>query len=251
MSVALGTGLIYPAFRVAGITQRPQRIPSPDQTADAIGVINRMLGSWDIDPLEIYTYPSTLYALNANQISYQFGVGAADFPGAAAPSEASIVEANVVLPGTPLLRYHLEVTDKAGWSQIVLQAIPGGIPTVIYPDYGFPICTIFLFPQPAAGYQLELYTPKAMPVFSTVGDTVTLPLGYEEAIVANLAIKLALHFRTQTTITKEMVANANKSLAYIESRNAPVPKLRNDAANLTPRRGAGDWNWWRTGGYGS
>jgi hypothetical protein len=249
MSVTLGTGILNPAFRIAFITQRPMRTPSPDQYSEGITILNRMLGSWDIDPLEIYTYPATLFPLNANQISYQFGPGAADFPGTPAP--IAIPEANVVLPGTPLLRYHLDVTDKAGWSQIVLQAIPGGIPTVIYPDFGYPIGTISLFPQPAAGYQLELYQPQQMPVFSTTGDTVTLPPGYEAAIVKNLALEIALQFPTQAKVTKEMKDEAGKSLAYVQSRNARVLKLRNDAATLSPRRGAGDWNWWRTGGYGS
>jgi hypothetical protein len=249
MSIVLGTGILNPAFRIAGVTQRPMRTPSPDQYAEGITILNRMLGSWDIDPLDIFTYKITLYALTANQISYQFGVGAADFPAAAAP--IAITQANVILPGTPLLRYPLTITDKAGWAQIVLQAIPGGIPNLIYPDFGYPICTLYIYPQAEAGYQLELYTPQTLPVFSLVTDTVVLPMGYEEAIVTNLALKIAKSFRTQTTITPAMVTDAARSLAYIQSRNAPVPKLRNDAANLTPPRGAGDWNWWRTGGYGS
>jgi hypothetical protein len=80
---------------------------------------------------------------------------------------------------------------------------------------------------------------------------VVLPLGYEEAIVCNLAVKLAKHFRTQTTITPEMISDAARSLAFIESRNAQAPKLKNDAAGLSRQRGAGDWNWWRTGGFGT
>jgi hypothetical protein len=249
MSIVLGTGILNPAFRVAGVTQRPMRTPSPDQYAEGITILNRMLGSWDIDPLDIFTYLITTYPLNENQISYQFGAGAADFP--AAPAPIAIPEANVILPGAPDLRYPLEVVDKAQWSKIVLQTIPGGIPTIIYPDFDYPIGTIYIFPQPPAGYLLELYTPQTLPVFSLVTDTVTLPLGYEEAIVSNLALKIAKHFRTQTKFTPEMITDAARSLAFIENRNAPVPKLRNDAANLTPRRGAGDWNWWRTGGYGS
>ena len=246
MSVLLGTGLLYPAFRIAGVTKRPMRVPSPDQSAEGIGIINRMLGSWDIDPLEIFTTAIQLFNLNANQESYAMGTGAADF-NVPAPTQISL--ANIILPGTPPIRKELHITDKEGWAAIELQLIPGGIPTTLYPDYDFPITTLYLYPQAPAGYQIELYTPQLLPVFAAVTDTVTLPQGYEHAIVQNLAVLLSQQFRSQADMDPDVPRIAGLALAEIESRNAPVPRLTSDAARLNSGRGAGNWNWWRTGGF--
>lgn len=251
MSILLGKGLLLPAFRIAGITQRPGRniLANPDYAEEAIAIINRLLGSWDIDPLDIFTYTITLYPLaGPNKISYQFGAGAADFPSAPAP--IAITDANIVLAGTPLLRYPLRITDKAGWADIVLQAVPGGITTTIYPDFGFPIGTIYLYPQPPAGYQLELYTPATLPFFVALTDTVELPLGYERAIVYGMACELADTFPLQAELAPGARGTAAKALAAVERRNAKVPRMKNDAPSSRSPRQDSDWNWWRTGGFG-
>jgi hypothetical protein len=246
VSIVLGTGLLYPAFRIAGVTKRPMRVPSPDQSQEAIGIINRMLGSWDIDPLEIYASTIATYNLVADQLSYTIGPSG-NFNVTPTPTEITL--ANIILPGTPPIRRELHITDKEGWGALDLQLIPGGIPTTLYPDYTFPLATLYLYPQAPAGYQIELYTPQLLPVFAAVTDSVVLPQGYEHAIVQNLAVLLSQQFRSQADMDPDVPRIAGLALAAIESRNAPVPRMTNDAARLNSGRGAGNWNWWRTGGF--
>ncbi len=246
MSVALGTGLLNPAFRIAGVTKRPMRTPSPDQYSEAIGIINRMIGTWNCDPLDIFTTTIAVFNLVANQLSYTIGPSG-NFN--VTPTPQRIDLANIILPGTPPIRKEMRITDKEGWAAIDLQLIPGGIPTTLYPDYAFPLTTLYLYPQAPAGYQIELYTPQLIPTFAATTDTVTLPPGYEHAIVQNLAVLLSQQFRSQADMDSDVPRIAGLALAAIESRNAPVPRLTNDAARLNTARGGGDWNWWRTGGY--
>lgn len=248
MSILLGTGILYPAFRTAGVTDRPMRTPSPDQVAEGIPLLNRMLGSWNCSRMNIFTVGSAIYALTANKITYQIGLTAPAPFNVASPQRITL--ANIILPGTPLLRQPLRILNDTEWARIRLQTLPGAITSAIYPDYNFPVGTISLYGQPSAGYQLELYTWTLIPKFAAVTDVVTLPDGYEEAMVLNLACRIAKQFPTQARMDPLVYGDAARSLAAIQSRNAPVRRLRNDAAGLgadNPK--GGDWNWWRTGGY--
>lgn len=246
-AIKLGTGILNPAFRIAGITKRPMRTPSPDQYAEAVPVLNRLFGSWDTDRLNIFTVQPSIFPLVANQLEYTIGPGG-NFN---VPAPEKIEDANVILAGSPPLRQPLGILDEKAFSQIRLQLIPGAIPTAIYPDYDFPLGNISVYPQCEAGLQLELYMWQVLPVFSAVTDAVVLPLGYERAMVLNLAVELALMYPLESELLPGAEDKANMALAAIQSKNAPVPRLTNDASGLSTRGNAEGWNWWRTGGYGS
>jgi hypothetical protein len=238
--------LLKPAFRLAGVTDRPGREPSPEQYAEGIGILRRMIGSWNCNPLDTFGTSIDVYPLVANKKIYTIGgpgLGA-DFD-AAVPQR--ITDANILLTGTPTVRKGVKILNRDQWAAISLQDIGGAIPYALYPDYNFPLCNIYVRYQAPAGYQLELYTWQRIPVFAQSTDIVTLPDGYEQAIVTNGALLIAQQFPSQAHLDPRTEKTANYSLAAVESRNAPVPYMRNDYAGMGSGRGS-DANWWRAGG---
>jgi hypothetical protein len=239
--------LIGSALRIAGITGRPGRISSPDQSTEAIAALNRMLGSWNCDPLKVFETQVDRYALTPQQTDYFIGP-TGDF---VAPRPIKIVRANIVLTDeAPELHKPLRVVEVTDWADIVFPELEAGAwPAVLYNDHAMPDSKLYLYPQPIAANDLELFTLSAIQQFVALTDVVELPDGYEEAIVYNLALRVASHYPTQASLAPEAPDLANEALARIQSNNAPVPRLRNDAAGLGHGARNADSRWWLSGGF--
>ena len=218
--IEVGRGLLYPALRKAAVTLGPQRTPSVAQYQDAIEELNRLLGSLNCDPLWIYGQDILSFPLNAGQKIYTIGIdptgglASSDF---AVPVPKAITEAVYASGG---LRYPLGILTRQLWAQISLQDIAGGIPEGIYFDHGYPIANLYLYPQAADG-DLELYVWHLIPGVAALDDVVVVPPGYEDAIVLNLAVRLAPHF--QREVHPDVRQQARESLMRLESLNAPQP----------------------------
>jgi hypothetical protein len=221
-NINVGPGLLYPALRKAGVTLGPQRKPSPAQYQDGLEELNRLIGSLNCDRLFIYTQDRYVAPLTESK-TYTIGLSNDPnvTPDLALPRPQKIESANVISPGDPAIRYALGVVDSLAWPQIGVQDSPGGIPSVLYDDYAYPMSTLYLYPQASSGYLLEMYCWHLVPTFFSADDFVYLPPGYEDALVLNLAVRLAPHF--QRNVDPNVREDARISLMRVESINAPKP----------------------------
>ena len=207
----VGQGLLYPALRKAGVTLGPQRTPSPAQFQDAIDELNRLLGSLSCDPLWIYGQDILSLPLDGKTV-YTIGI---DPTGSRPPADFAvtvpkgITEAVYVSGGA---HYEVLLLTPQQWAQ---QCHAG-----VYFDRGYPIANLYLNGQPSTG-NLDLYTWHVIPSVAGLGDVVVIPPGYEDAIVLNLACRLAPHF--QRPVHPDLRQQARESLTRLESINAPQP----------------------------
>jgi hypothetical protein len=102
-----------------------------------------------------------------------------------------------------------------------MQDIPNAIPQVLYNDRASPVSTLYLWGQPIAGYQLELFMWTPVPTYQSAGDMVVAPGQYEDALVLNLACRMAPHF--QRAVDPDLRQQARESLMRLMSINAPQP----------------------------
>jgi hypothetical protein len=220
--IEVGRGLLYPALRKAAITIGPQRTPSPAQFQDAIEELARLTGSLNCDRLFIYSLDILQLPLTAGQKAYTIGqdpTGAIDADWNVARPQG-ITEANVI-SSDGSLRYPVAVLTPQAWAAIAMQDMAGGIPQGIYHDRAYPVSTIYVYGQPMENLTLELYAWHQVPIFTSLTDVVLLPPGYEDALVLNLAVRLAPHF--QRIIPDDVRMQARESLMRLESINAPQP----------------------------
>jgi hypothetical protein len=228
--VEVGTGLLYPALRKAGITLGPQRTPSPAQFQDAIDELNRLTGSLNCDRLFIYSIARDEYPLDPPKMTYTIGIPTdpsevVDF---VAQRPQLIESANIIFnQGNPNVRSPLGLASDREWAQISVQEMPNSIPDVIYNDRAYPVSTLYLWGQPMAGQILELFTWVQVPAFQNLTDQVLLPLQYEDTLVLNLAVRLVSHFPLAPNVPRQVDPNlyqqARESLMRLESINAPQP----------------------------
>jgi hypothetical protein len=222
--VSAGKGLIYPALRKAAVTLGPQRTPSPAQYQDGLEELNRLVGSLNCDRLNIFTNQRWEFPLTAGLKTYTIGQDPtgqiiADLD---APRPQAIERANIITgSGGSDLRYPLALPTVLQWALIPMQDLGMTIPTALYNDRAYPLSTLYLYGQPMEGCRLELFYWLLIPVFQTADDIVLLPPGYEDALVLNLAVRLAPHF--QRAVEPDVRADAQKALMRLESINAPKP----------------------------
>ncbi|PWT72946.1 MAG: hypothetical protein C5B60_08820 [Chloroflexi bacterium] len=222
-TVGLKQAILYPALRKAGITLGPQRTPSPAQYQDAIDELNRLIGSFNCDRLNIYTVGLYQYSLTGAK-TFTIGIDSSGqtTPDCNGPRPERIERANIIY-SVPQIRRPLALVTHQQWSQIVVQDIANTISWALYDDYAYPVSTLYIYPQPVPGYILELYQWQLVPTFVTSDDIVCLPPGYEDAFVLNLAVRLAPHF--QRPVDPDVRQQARESLMRIQSINAPKPIL--------------------------
>jgi hypothetical protein len=223
--VEVGQGLLYPALRKAQVTLGPLRVPSTAQFQDALWELNRLIGSLNCDRLNIYSIADYEFPLETGKMAYTIGLSpdplfTADFP---VERPQMIERANIVVTSTsPTVRYPLALFTASQWALIQVREIPDTIPQVLYNDRAYPISTLYLWGQPMAGYVLELFPWILIPTFRTITDVVLLPPGYEDALVLNLAVRLAPHFQ-KGAVPPDVREDAWKALMRLESINAPKP----------------------------
>lgn len=239
--IQVGSGILYPALRKAGVTLGPGRGPSPAQYRDSLDELNRLMGSLNCDRLFIYAIDEAQYPLTDSKASYTIGDSTSDFNG----PRPQLIEAANIFAGT--IPYRLALPDTAAWARMARIPFSGGtIPTTLYNDRAFPVSRLWLWPPPAAGLMLELYTWHQIPAVTAVTDGVTLPAQYFDALVLNLAVRLAPHF--QRPLDPIVMQQARESLMRLESINAPQPVL--EIPWSCGCSGSGGSDWFVAGGGG-
>lgn len=239
--------LIYAALRRARVVLAPGRTPSNDQYAELLDEVNRMIGTWNCERPRIYTTTiSDPLPLDGSK-TYTIGIdpagqATADFS-IARPQE--IVKANLLFPSEPTVRRDIHLLTDQEWGNIVVQDIPNAPMFSLYNDGGYPFSTLYCWPQSPAGYSLELFYWQAIPKFTSLDDAVTLPDGYEDAIVLNLAVRAdQMAWPVKEPMNPSVRQDALRALAAIASKNAaPPPKVSSCAPSGYSGSRRGDFNW--------
>lgn len=232
-----GTGVS--ARRLASDAFRELMVERPGQTApaefydDALRQLQRLTDQWQVDRLLISGIQRATYPLSASQRTY--GIGG-DVERRPVKLTAAAVIASGATDEAPV-----SITDDR--SSV---ASRGGY--WLHCDYAWPTAEITLSWAPASGETLVVYSWGTIRQWVSLDDTVTLAPGYEQALVANLALQMAPAFAGFAKIPQPLLMdirdNARVARASIMRANMRRPEMRTDADFGC----GGSWDI-RTGGY--
>lgn len=96
-----------------------------------------------------------------------------------------------------------------------------GRPSCLFYHPTFPLGNVFVYPTPQVSESLHIESLKPFTEtssFSAATDTLSFPPNYEEALIYNLAIRLAPELGI--TISQETSAIANTSYSYLTTLNS-------------------------------
>lgn len=224
--------MISRSMRLIGALGRGET-PTDDEQTDGLAALNAMMDSWDAQSLAVYRVQSESFTWTASQTSQTMGSGG-DFN---TTRPAEIVS---MFQRVSNVDYDIQKADDRQYALIPAKSTNGTLIKWIYPEMNYPLVTLYAYPVPSANATVHITSWKALQSFSAATDALALPEGYEDAIVFNLAMRLAPEY--QRPIPPEVVKTANSGMRIIKQRNNRIPNAVVEPALWT----ASSWDW-RTG----
>jgi hypothetical protein len=201
--------------------------PTSDESADALTALNAMIDSWRNERLLTYALMESTVTLSAGDTTYT--IGAAGNIVATCPVK---IESAFVRSGN--VDFPVEIIDKARFDAIPDKTTTSDIPQFIYYDHAVTTGTMNVWPVPTTANVLHVTMWTVLSTLATVGTTVTLPPGYERALVYNLAIEIAPEYEKK--ISQEVAKNAKESLAAIKKINSRQTLAYSEIGSLGHRQ---------------
>lgn len=195
--------------------------PSADEANDALMSLNALISSWSNDSLTLYARSWETFTLTSGIGTYTIG------PGGNFNTTRPLVvrDAYVRLGGTD---YAVGIVTDEAYNSISFKALTG-IPQFLNYDNAYPLANIRIYPVPSSAYPLFLLTEKAITQFATLDIEMSLPDGWERALVYNLALELAPEYAQP--VDPSVVNIANSSLGLLRTgvaKNRPMDAYPQD-----------------------
>ena len=216
--------IIDQALKLIGVLGVGADITAQEYT-DSLRTMNMMLDRWNLTDLLVYSTNPHTFPLVLGKQSYTLGTGG-DFD---MPRPSKIERISIQYPSTNGVVLELPLDqdfDLEHWQSLIVKNIPSAFPVICYNNTGFPFMELNVWPIPAAPCNLILYTWDMMPLIANIADNVELPTGYADAVVYNLAVRLAQMF--DRIPSPELVAEAKQAKHDINDINNGTPTLHTD-----------------------
>src|SRR4029453_1334984 len=150
--------------------------PTATESNDALAALNQLIGSWSAAGVPIYQEAHDMIPLT----------GATSYALATRP--VKITSAQVIYSG---ISFPVAIVPSQVWTQPKDRTATSKFAKELWYDGGYPTGFISLWPAPPTGSHPELYYLKPLAQFASLGDTISLPPGYEQALRFALAGVLA------------------------------------------------------------
>jgi hypothetical protein len=169
-----------------------------------------MVASWSVEGNLVFTQQFETFPIVSGQKTFTIGTGG-DFD----TDRVLRISSAYVTQGTQdylLTRYNKDeyaaIDDKNTSS----------IPTIYYFDANYPLANLTLYPVPVGVQTITLVDENALAGFTTLDTVFAMPAEYEEALIYNLALRLAPEYEREAL--PSVVKIAAKSKKIVESQNS-------------------------------
>ena len=188
----------------------PADTPSASELAHGLRVLNRMLGAWATENLLIPYTTTENFSLTSGTASYTMGAA-----GTASSSRAKRITGGYIRDSNSY-DYPLTIIDQRRYNDIANKALSGR-PDFLYYDPVYPVGVIYFYKTPGTGYTAYIESIKELHAALALGETVSLSTEYEDAIVLNLANRLAPSYGA--TVSQLMFDDADNAKRNIKNQN--------------------------------
>ncbi len=187
-------------------------VDGPDGSQSSLGLrfLNRIIGRISVAGIVIPYSTSESFTATASQASYTMGAAGT----ASAARANSITSAFIRDSGN--LDYPLEIASEGSFNSISDKSQQGQ-PSLMFYDPVYPVGVIYLYEVPDSTYTVFIESVKNLHATLALGDTVSLPIEYEDALVLFLAAKLSRINGTQ--VEQSLWADGTAAWQAIARRN--------------------------------
>jgi hypothetical protein len=223
--------IITQALKKAGVLGVGQSALAED-TNDAYADLQDMLGQWQRKRWLIW-HLVEYYVTSTGALYYTVGPGG-DFNINPRPDKVEAAFFRQLIQSQPnQIDYMLQRIDAyETYAQISLKQLQT-FPQDYFYDSGFPLAKLYVWPVPLASiYQIHIVVKETLSQFTSLNQTISMPLEYMAALKYNLAIRLRQSY--QLPVDQALVALAEDALNIIRNANTQIPRLRLPTALVRP-----------------
>lgn len=218
--------IINKALRVIGHLG-PDEISTAKESAYALDSLNSLIGTWRLERLMVWSLQEETLPLFSGDGSYTIGPsGDVNTTRPVAIDNAWIEQDGITYP--------VRILTEEEYAAIGQKGLSGEWPESILYRATIPAGTILTYPVANATRTMKLVTRVVLSTFAAVSTSISLPPGYERALVYNLAMELAPEYGK--TLTPEAREIARESKAAIKRANTKPLRVRSEVADLVSRR---------------
>lgn len=193
--------------------------------------LNGALDGLGGEPLAMFQATANTFATIAGKQAYTVGPSPADWITATAPVDFK--RAGVLMNG---LEIPIEIISADAWAALELKGMQSSIPSRLWVQYEPTAHVLSFWPVPSGAFSVTLYGSLPIPRFTAQTDTVSLPPGYQEFLVYDLAIKTSSKFGAD--LPGWLPAAWREAKTRVKEGNFAALESRCDPA-LTHRSGRG------------
>lgn len=209
------------ALRDSGVAAAGQS-PSPQMQNDCRLRLNMMIGQWKRRRYLVYQLLDIFCACTGAQ-SYAIGPGQPLNTPRTDQLEGAFIRQVVPSSLTPVDFPLRVLSSREEYSRITLKTLAAAPPDCCWLDAGYPTGLVYPWPLPSSAWQLHVLVKASLDSVVNLTDPVLLPDEYQEAIYANLYIRLCSAFRLPQD--EGIVKMAKKGMLTIRAANAQVPVM--------------------------
>lgn len=238
-----GNSVTKRAMRALGRIGEGQT-PSASDSQDALEVLNGMINTWAAQNLTMHFLLRTVVTLVSGTPSYTIGTGGV----INIVRPLDILYATLIIDDTqdPVTEIPIDVLSDQRWAGIMQKDLTNPLVQSIWFDHAYVagLGLIYVWPIPDVGTtQLVLYTQQAITQFVNLVSTYVAPPAYEDALVYQLARRLAPEYNMDAPAT--VIELAKETFGILKRANIRPVEIGVDTGLLARDRG-GVWDW-RTG----
>lgn len=150
--------------------------------------------------------------------------------------------------GISQVDYPLEPISVDQWSAIGLKNQPGPWPKVVYYDMGYPLGTMYFFPNPSQGAELHLWTDNLFTDFLTLNTNVSLPQGYIRFLKLALLIELWPEYKGIAPLPESIISAYRQAKTAVKNLNSQTQSVAT-YDHAIAGRAKNDAGWILNGGF--
>ena len=187
-----------------------------NQSADALVSLNDLLQAWSNDGL-LVSGQTIISKAMSGAASYTIGSGG-DI------NTSRPTEFDNIYYSLNSVDYPVKIVTLEEYDSIPNKSVIGTIPDIVAFRFGYPLITMYIYPQPSSG-TLYLETFKPLTEFASLATSASFPVGYERALRLNLAVELMPEYGIDNPTLTGMALEAKNAL---KRTNYRAVKLKND-----------------------
>lgn len=202
--------------------------------SNALSALNQMIDVWSADGNAIFSEAKLTHTLTPSDGDYTIGKAGGEDIDEIRPTD---IKAAFINDGNR--DYYLKLVGEQKFSRIARKTQSTVIPCYLYYDANFPTATLRLWPVPSTADTLNLWCRQPLTAL-TLSGTLSLPPGYEEALIYNLGCRLAPWFNKELSLDYKEIAQNGYEIIERANKNNDLEEAELDEALTGGQEGSFD-----------